>query len=318
MWSGLVAIALGAPVGYWHPDDLAPLSKTFAGSSDQLSSAFEARQRAVEQLSAALRQYRVGLDLLGDRAPQAERDRLDTLEREYQRQHATLQAFADALIGDYDTAFQAAVDRALAKLGEATECEAEVLEGRPIPGIPPKTKPNPACSGRNLNPEVALAVDADATLRAAVDAILGRPWPEAALPREAQAPVGGGERWLSVHDLFMAGAADALRAIDQRDDDARTGIEARIEEGASPEELAKLLPEADRIAAETATARAALAAPVIAAAEAAMTKWKGEPAAGWCANPGVLGGCTGADQSRDLVGRLVDDKKVAKSWRDEN
>ncbi|MCB9698749.1 MAG: hypothetical protein H6738_18350 [Alphaproteobacteria bacterium] len=64
----------------------------------------------------------------------------------------------------------------------------------------------------------------------------------------------------------------------------------------------------------TAAARAALAAPVLEAAANAMARWKREAPAAWCANPEVLGGCTGMDASAELVGRLVDDKRVQKAF----
>lgn len=315
----LIALALvpagaATPAGYWHPDDLAPRSQVFVSASERLQQAYGERERAIDSLSAALRQYRVALDLLGERAPATERERLDDLERDYQRQYAVAQAFADDLVGGFDAAFQGAVDRAVAKLGGAVECEGTISSGPRIPGMPAKREPNPQCQGEDLNDELAAAVDADPALKAEIDAVVARPWPDVTLAPEPQAPIGGGARWLSVHDLMTAGAREALLVIEGRDDAARDAIEAKLEQGASTEELKALEPEAERIEAETAKARAALAAPVLAASEAAMAKWKGEPATGWCANPAALGGCTGTDASRDLVGRLVDDKKVAKTW----
>jgi hypothetical protein len=180
--------------------------------------------------------------------------------------------------------------------------------------MPTHRTPNPDCQGEDLNAALAAAVDADAALEATITEILGRPWPEIGLDAAPQAPVGGDARWIEVRDLMMAGARSALQRIDQRDDDARGKIEAAIEQGGSVEELRRLTPEADRIEAETAAARAALAAPILAVAEARMAKkWGGEPATGWCANPGPLGGCTGEDASRALVSRLLEDSKVARA-----
>ncbi|MEZ4241771.1 MAG: hypothetical protein R3F59_37605, partial [Myxococcota bacterium] len=189
-----------------------------------------------------------------------------------------------------------------------------VQGGRPMPGVPVHRAPNPDCHGQDLNATLAAVVDADTALADQLDEILGRAWPAVVLPKEAQAPVGGQARWIDVRDLFVAGARGALRRIDDRDDTARGKIEAAIEQGATVDELRALQPESERISAETAAARAALAAPVLAVAEARMAKkWGGEPATGWCANPPTLGGCTGDDATRDLVSRLLDDKKVAKA-----
>jgi hypothetical protein len=242
---------------------------------------------------------------------------LDALQHEFQRQHAVLQQFADELITDYDTVFMAAVERAVVARGEVEQCVSAIKKGPDLPGVPSRATPNPDCKGENLNASLASTVDTDAVLQAALTEILARPWPTLGLEREPQEPVGGTDRWLSVRDLFVAGARDALHEIEIRDDEARGRIEAAIESGASTEELKKLGPEADRIEAETAAARAALAAPVIAAVEKLMAKrWASEPATGWCANPVLLGGCAGQDQSRDLVGRLIDEKKVKKAFGD--
>lgn len=314
MWFWLAA-AHAAPVGYWHPDDLGPLSNRFVDTSEKLRGPFEARSASAEQLAAALREYQEALDLLGSRAPAAERERLEGLQHEFQRQHAVLQQFADELIADYDTVFMSAVERAVVARGEVVQCAAELRQGPSLPGVPSRTVPNPECTGENLNASLASTVDADPALEAGLADILSRPWPTLALESAQQAPIGGGERWLSVRDLMVAGVRDRLRAIDLHDDEARDRIDAAIESGASTEALKALGPEADRIDAETAAARAALAAPILAAAEKRMAKkWAAEPATGWCANPVPLGACTGTDASRELVGRLVDDKKVKQAF----
>jgi hypothetical protein len=320
MWWMVAVAAIGAPGGFWHPDDLASLSERYRTSAEQLQGPFEAQSSRAEQLAAALRQYREGLDLLGSRAPAPERERLEQLEKVFQRQHATLQVFADRLVADYDGAFMDAVGRAVAaRGGEVVECEATLAQGggpggRVLPGVPSRRVPNPDCAGEDLNAALAAAVDADGALEAQVAEILGRDWPEVGVEPAAQAPVGGGERWIEVRDLMMAGAREPLQAIDRRDDEARGRIEAAIEQGATVDQLREMAPEAERIESETAAARAALAGPVLAVAEARIAKkWSSEPGVGWCANPGPLGGCIGQNATRELVSRLLDDKKVAKA-----
>ncbi|MCB9684494.1 MAG: hypothetical protein H6738_05200 [Alphaproteobacteria bacterium] len=315
-WAG--GAARPGPVGFWHPDDLAPVSKRFVSSSERLQEPFGVREGEADRVAAALRQYREALDLLGSQAPAAERERLEKLQTAFQREHAVLQAFADRVIEDYDTAFVAAVQRAVEGVdGEVMECEARVMPastGPRIPGMKPQSEPNPDCVGEDLNAKLAAVVDADPELAAAIEEILGRKWPVLTVAAEPQAPIGSGERWLRVRDLMVAGAQGPLRAIDRADDEARLRFEAAIEDGATPEQLAALEPEAQKVTDETAAARAALAAPVLEAAAKAMSKWKGEAPAAWCANPEVLGGCTGTDASRELVGRLVDDKRVQKAF----
>lgn len=332
LWAASVAFraafaadpAPAAAPGFWHPDDLAPLSERFNQTSELLQKPFGERSTTAERAAAGLRQYREALDLLGAAAPEAEWDRLDTLEREYQRQHAALQAFAEQVITDYDAVFTAAVDRAVAartaKGGVITQCVAEVRQGVQLPGVPAKSSPNPECEGANLNAELAAVVDADTALQAALAEILDRPWPLLALDAAPQPvnAIGSGasaKRWLSIRDLMVAGARAPLAAIERRDDDARTRIEAAIEQGASVEQLRALEPEAKRIENETRAARTAAAAPVIAAAQAVVrVKWGTEPSTGWCANPVLFGGCVGEDATRSLVSRLLAEKKVSKAF----
>jgi hypothetical protein len=309
------AVAQAEPIGHWHPDDLAPRSTVFRTSSEKLQEPFGARSSALEQLARALREYREGLDLLGASASQAERERLDQLEKEFERQRVTLQTFADELVADYDEAFMASVERALgAAGGEVEECPDQIADGPSIPGIPGRSKKNPDCHGPELNGSLAATVDSDSELTASLGEILSRPWPAVELERTAQAPVGGTERWILVRDLFAAGTREELKAIDQEDDQARLRIEAAIEEGASVAELKKLEPEVQRIEAQTAARRSALAAPVLAAVDKRVAKkWAGEPSTGWCAQPVLLGGCAGQDATKELVSRLLDDPKIAKA-----
>ncbi|MEQ1572116.1 MAG: hypothetical protein ABMA64_41190 [Myxococcota bacterium] len=314
MWT-LFAVAHAAPVGFWHPDDLAPLSAVFVASSERLQGPFEQRSSDADRLAAALNQYREALDLLGERAPAAERARLEALEKEYNRQHAVLQQFADQLVSDYDAAFTGAVERAASSKGEVVQCAATVRSGPALPGMPSRAQSNPDCPGANLNAAIAAVVDADAGLKAALDEILSRPWPEIGLESAAQAPIGGQERWMAVRDLMVAGARERLQQIVAADDEARDAIEAAIEEGSTLEQLTALEPAAKKIEGDTAAKRASLAGPLLELVEARIAKkWKGEVAPGWCANPEPLGGCTGADESRALVARLVEDPKIAKAF----
>jgi hypothetical protein len=314
MWVWFAA-ALAEPIGHWHPDDLAPRSTVFRSSSEKLQEPFGARSTSLEQLALALREYREGLDLLGASASAAERDRLDQLEKDFERQRVVLQTFADELVADYDEAFMAAVQRALTTHGgEIEECLDKIADGPAIPGMTAREKKNPDCHGPDLNSSLATTVDSDPELTASLTEILARPWPAVALEHAPQAPVGGTERWLLVRELFVAGTREELKAIDQEDDQARMRIEAAIEQGASVEALKKLEPEVQRIEAETAARRAALAGPVLTVANQRMAKkWVGEASTGWCAQPVLLGGCTGKDSSKELVSRLIDDPKVAKA-----
>lgn len=317
MWLyALLSTALAAPVGYWHPQDLAARSERFAEANDAAASTYEEVARRSDTFARALRDYRVALDLLGDRADPLERERLEALEKEFNRQQAVIRAFADTFVEDFDTEFSAAAERARAALGGTIEeCRGTVEDGPRVPGIRPRTKPNPACKGDDLNAELARRVDTDAELKAALDEMLALEWPQLKLDVRFVSPVGGGERHVSVLGLFQEAAPDALRAIEQADDRARLPFEAAIEEGATPDQLAAKVAEARKITEQTAAKRAALAAPVLDAADRhfAKAEKKGEVPTGWCAQPQVLGGCTTHDETDPLVPRLLADKKVKKA-----
>lgn len=317
MWLiALVSAAVAAPAGYYHPQDLAARSERFSEVTERSGGAFEDASRRSSELARALRDYREALDLLGDRAPAAERERLEELQKTFNRQRATLQAFAETLLEDVDGEFRAAVERAVASVpGEVTVCEGEVADGPRVPGMRQRTRPNPDCTGDDLNDALAGKVDADPALRRALREIVAVEWPALDLPSEPQAPVGGGARWISVHALLRQGAAGTLKRIVQEDDEARLPFQAAIEQGASAAELAEHVDAARRLTAATASKRARAAAPVLEIADSRLQRLekRGEPATGWCANPPLLGGCTGDDATGDLVARLLDDKKVGKA-----
>lgn len=309
----LVSAAFGAG-GFYHPDDIAAGSKRFAEASERAGVVFEDRQRDAKVLATALRSYQLSLDLLGDRAPAAERERLDAAWKEYNREFAVLDAFAGTMMEDFDAEFRGALERSLKSHPGAMECVAEIATGPKMMGIKQRTQPNPDCKGNDLNVQIAHELDVDPILAKAVAEIVALRWPEVALESVAQAPIGAGERAVDVAAFMKQVAPQALSAIDAADREARDAFEARIEEGASKEELASMVEASHALSATTARKRAALGGPALAAAEKALAKWakKGAPATAWCANPVDLGGCTVPDATSDLVPALLQDKKVGK------
>jgi hypothetical protein len=303
----LTATALAA--GTWHPNDVAAASTRFSAASERLSKPAEALQDQDARAAAAVRAYRLSLDLLGPAAPAADRERLLALEADYFAQHNRAQAFLDQLVGGFDDLFSGAVQTAVKAAGGGEPCEKMIPSGPQLPGIRPRLAPNPACQGEDLNPRIAAAIDADPALGASLDKLLGQPFPAITLESKPMPPVGAGERWIAVDQLFTAGAKEKLRAIDTADDEARVEIEAAVEAGDEQRVLA-MKDKAAAIAAATAHTRAELAEPVLAAADKALGKLGG---AAWCANPVALGGCTGADATKELAPQLLDDAKVAKA-----
>jgi hypothetical protein len=312
----LPMLALAGGPGFYHPADVAGSSALYAKAADHAGTTFNDLSSNAEAVAEALSAYEEGLDLLGPAAPAGERARLDELRTSFNRERAQLEAFAGYMIEDFDAVFVASLERGVNALGgELTECEAMIPMGPSMPGIRPRYEANPACAGEDVNAKLSALMDSDPILRKEIDEILRLEWPAITIPAAPQPVIGGAERYVGVRPLMRQGANAAMTAIDRADEDARLPFEAAIEDEASLEERARLVQEAKLVTAKTAAARAQTAAPVLAAASAALEKWakKGEPATGWCANPELLGGCDGDDATVSLLPRLLDDKKVQKA-----
>ncbi len=313
----VATIAAAAPTGHYHPEDIMVRSKVFAEASDRLSRVFDERSRSLRRLAQALVTYQEALDLLGDRASRAERTRLTELRREYARQEAQVQLVADGVVEDFDSAMVAAMERATRPFGETQRCKARIVEGPRLPGVPVRDRPNPDCKGRDLNDAIAEAMDADETLASTVDEVMDRSWPTVTIDEAPQPPVpaGGGEaidEWILVHDLLVAAAGESLKAITDRDDEAREAIDAALETEGDVD-VEALRTQVNQIEQKTGSARAALAAPILDAAEARLAKKAKGVTIGWCANPRLLGGCQGTDATKDRVALLMSDRKFGKS-----
>ena len=299
--------ALAAPTGHYYPAEIAAQSALYARAAEQAGGTFEARSAEASTRAAALLEYELGLDLLGDRAPAAERVAHAALEQQYNRELATVEAFANVLMEDFDTEFTAAMARALeAHPGEEQECAGQVPVGRAIPGIPQRTQDNPDCVGEPLSATLAAAMDADPALATALEEILAIEWPVFSEVSEASAPIGAGD-WASVTAVVRLKAADELVRIDREDELARTEFAAAVEEGATQEQLEAMVADAHALDARTASLRADVGGPVLDLAEARLGRHGAAPA--WCARPPALGGCTGADRTRETVEILKADRK---------
>lgn len=304
----MIALVTTALAGFWHPVDLSRESAAYTHASQQTSDAAALAQERARTLAAALADFEEALDLLGDRAPADQRERHQALEKAYNRSFAEVQAFADTLVGDFDAAFQAAIDRALLKKPDAQRCQREIADGPQVPGMRPRTRANPDCLGDDLNAGLARAIDADPVLTSALKDLTARPWPAFALEPEPVAAVGGSGRWISVSGFWAKAAPKALRAIRNQDDDARITFQAAIEQGASKEQLAGLVDAARKVDADTRARRMELSGPIHARAEAVLSKKAHD--VGWCAQPAALGGCVGTDQTHAVVELLLADKKL--------
>ncbi len=310
----LTSLAFAEAPGHWHPNDLAPLSKLYEESSTRLREVLPQREAEGQALAQAILQYEEALDLLGAEAPATEREHQAALEDDFKVDWIVVQSFADTLITDYDAAFRAAIERAAGPtFPDLQECAAQVDLWEGMPGFPSDMEPNPACEGEDLNATLAAKVDSDPQLKVELDEIVVRPWPEVTLPTEPRPVLGGEPRWVSVRALVAGVAGDALSGIEASDALARMELQSELAQaGADPAAHDALRIKAERIDAQTAASRAAVGAPVLAAARKALAKRGDDPPIGWCAHPMLLGGCVG-QEAPGVVEELASDRKVRKS-----
>ncbi|MCB9682838.1 MAG: hypothetical protein H6733_15330 [Alphaproteobacteria bacterium] len=309
-----LSIAHAAPAGHYHPLDVAAASSRFAQAQQVAGTTFQARQDEADAYAAALIAYEEALDLLGDRAPAEQRERLTKLRETFERDKRVVGAFASDQLDGFDGAFSAALERALGSR-EATVCHPTTDRGlRMGPGA--HRKETVTCEGDDLNAGLAAKMDADPKLAATLDALLGQTWPAFHLDLQAVPAVGGGTASLDVRRILRDGAGDALAAIDRADDDARLDVRARLEDDdVSADDQRALLDQARRVTATTARRRATLAAPVLDAIDAVAAKAarKTGVTVGWCAQPAVLGGCATPPVDPAVEAAWLDSGKVARA-----
>ncbi len=312
----LSSTSIASETGFCHPADIAAKSTAYQHAADETSAAFEGANREAETMASALNSYSEGLDLLGIAQDATEREGLQQLTQNYNRERAVLNKFTNLLLDDFDVTFYEAMERAIFALPQdVVECEATVSSGPVLPGIPVRTVPNPECKGPDLNQTIASAMDADKTLNAAISEISQLPWPAISRPDSVATSTPEATHYLQVSGVMRALAASALIAIDQQDEMARLPILAALEQGASTEQRKTMVAQAREIDQQTASAKAGIAAPILEAINRYTTKKakKLGYTVGWCANPEALGGCHGEDVTALLLPDLAKDKRVRKA-----
>jgi len=314
----LLALSLSAQAqdGYYDTTSIAMASEVFTEANALQTQYAEVSGRS-GAIATALNEYQTALDLLGPAAPEGQQEHLDDLARRFAREQATLQAFVDTLITDFDGTFTAAMERAIAAHdGTATECEGRVAVGRQLPGMPARTEANPDCEGEDLNATLAAAMDADPELRPAVVSLMATPWPTLTVADAPQPPTGGAVT-VPVVPFANEVLSDTLRRIERAEDEARLPIDAALEDGTDDAETARLREQVSRIEAQIAGLRHNAFAPVMAAAAKRFAKAekKGGPEVGWCANPAFFGGCTVPLLDETAWIMVANHKKVQKAAR---
>lgn len=312
MWFLLPSAALAA--GFYHPDDVMGRSARFAEAAETFGPIYAEAERWTRGHAEALVRYEEALDLLGDRAPAEERERLRSLRVAFGEELAVQRGYFAGLSDTFEVAFEEALERAVTGRADLVVCRARRPVGRPLPGLPVRTRSNPECEGEDHNGALATAVDRDPQLERRLRSALASAPPAPRVLAEARPPVGTGDRTVRVGAFVREAAGEDLRRIRHEDEAARVPFEAAVEQGA---DLSALRSEARAVTERTAEDRASLAAPLLATAEEVFARWerKGEPATAWCPNPPLLGGCTVADATPELLPRLLDDRRMRKRIR---
>lgn len=315
LWLALTP-AQAAPAAHYHPDAVARASQAFARAQEASAAPFDTLQATARARAAALQDWKLGLDLLGDRAPDAEQAAYTEARKQFFRDRAVVGAFASDLMSGVDAAFTDALQRALAAAGgdDWPVCTDERPRGlRMAPG-PRSAAPAAECPGEDRSAALAAAMDADPALEQALDALLPDAWPAFSATGEPGTATEGAARldlvaWMRQH------APQALAAIDRDEEQARVPIEARLEQDPSPSELDTLRAQVAAITEGTAARRAALAAPVLDAVDTMASKLakKGVPAPALCVRPMVYGGCAQPAMAADAEELLVTSGKVRKA-----
>lgn len=300
----LTGLALGlalahtasAAEGFYHPSDVAAASSAFARAQEVAANAFDEASERDAAVASSLAAFEVALDVLGDRAPADQRDRLTMLTRAYHRDHAVLQTWAQDQLNGFNLIFSEALERAVGN-APLERCRTREASGprftRGSGGVAQ------TCEGTNANAQVAQRLDNDRLLQTQLDDLLGEAWPTMTVePQAVAAMTRVGSTREATHavplEIYLArGLRAPLREIEQADRDARLVFQAAIEEGASNDELEAMKEQAAGITATTAKRREILAAGGLAASEKlfkALGKMGAtEPA--WCAQPAFFGGC---------------------------
>lgn len=287
----IATVALAGPT-FYDPDAVARESAQVGRARDVLSVKFEKLSGDASEIGRALEDWHLAIDALGESAPSGEAANLATADKQYRRERAVAEAFTAELVGRFEDAALAAVDRAAAG---AVEC-ASSGGGLPIPG----RMKGRGCEGDDRSAAISKAIDEDPALKKVVDEVLAMDWPKV---QAGGAPLDVGGPWADLAGFLHVAYPRSLSAIDLIDETARLPLAEAVENGASKEALAQLQGQAQQIAKVTALGRAALLAPLAPSLTGAAL----------CPRPKAFGGCVGEDHSGPAIERWLGDKKVAKA-----
>jgi hypothetical protein len=273
---------------------------------------FDAVQAEMAQVSPSLVALDLEAALVARRAPDDYLRYAADLRRESNGQLHRVQAFVDTLVDDFEVTFEDALERALPAVSEGYEvvqCEAQGIHA-----MLGRTR----CTGEDLNPALARAMDRDPVLVAAVAEIEALPWPAFAVAGRPQSvlPLTGVGNYLRVDALASALIGRPIEAARERLDASLEPVQATMEEGETQGEREAALEQARQLRDLYDRELGLVGRDMIAAVEASLGRLQKKgvpPALGLCANPQGLGACTGTDVTDQVLPLLLADKKLLKA-----
>jgi hypothetical protein len=341
---------LASAQAYYSMGTLQSESELFGKVADWSAERNERVMRDVATVGRALDAYGDALSaskVVAGTTPEALSQRHSELAARFDMDWQQVNVFVGAVIGDTDAAFMAALERHLTALEEK-------LGVRPVACEPPSGVLGAAmgsndCDGTDFTAQLVAAFDGDEELRAAVDEITGRTWPELGLERQPVAAVSldkgaelqGDQDWVSPYDVIHN--AEVFKPL-------YDAIEEEYRMAASELHNAQALHESERYSfqqqrqglsdADRAAREAELQADLdgLKAASEALTTWRAGANADamamvWesvrthdkkirkefamdglavCLQATDLGGCSGTDRGYEVKKYLDKQKKIAK------
>lgn len=306
----LSGVAFAADAHY-DPDQVAAGSELFVELAGLMAPWYENLQNQMTRTSLALEGLDAATSLAGAQAEPALGEYALGLRRQAAHQYLQVQRFADVLAEDTEQTFGAALERSLTALGvQAEPCQASSgVSMGPMRGM---GSGGTDCPGDDVSRELSAQMDQDPALRAAVGEIKGLDWPGFVVEGTPQPviPLTGSARYVALDAAARALIQDRLDDLERALEDQLAPLESSLTEGADGGTEA--LAQAQAFRADYDAALAAEGERLMAALTKGLKK---DPDVGVCANPAVLGGCTGTDVSGELLPLLVADKKVLKALK---
>ena len=221
----------------------------------------------------------------------------------------------------YEDAFEAALQRALATT-PATECKAQAASPFDLTGPGGQRKETKTCPGEDVSATLAKAWDADAELKAAVDAIAAEAWPpittyDGAEASMALAGAGPASSWIEPSEL-VENLPEAIEILDAIAETAAAERQRLIEIRNTLKEGDDATPighAARELREWTEAQKQALGGVLwegLNRARKTKGKKEGWADAGACLNPGPWGGCDGTDVTDDVADVMIEDNRLEK------